>query len=391
MPQGSISSFPPAWTWAIDELIPSFVKANYSPRESWKDKPFTAEDARFFFKGVNELSDLFTDERPSELPAYFNHPKFRSSYLLYFLPLQAAKFLTLFQMHPQAGRAALEHGRRTGKLVIADLGAGPATASIAWLLWAMNESQKPGAEPLPPIELHCLDTSHAILEDGRKLVEALAGNFPRLRGRVTVHTHVLPWWKGASVLPEETSLQLFGNVLNESALPSSVRSRGAGAAGVWSELLGKAKGGGALFVEPAFRRASQLLSKLRDEWFEAGILPAEPTAIWGPCLHAGKCPLAEGRDWCHHSVRAELPGKWFRIFSKGLGSERQWLKFSYLWSASTDSPAPSPAKNLRRVLSDPLNQRGPHGDMVLVCEPEVAARVRLPVGKRIFRGDLLKT
>ena len=80
----STTQFPAAWPWFIDEVIPQWVKTHYSPRESWKDKPFSKEDARFFFKGINELSQLFTEERPKGLPPYFQHPKYRSSYLLYF-------------------------------------------------------------------------------------------------------------------------------------------------------------------------------------------------------------------------------------------------------------------------------------------------------------------
>src|SRR5258708_1057160 len=94
--------FPPATPWLIDEFIPSYVKSNYSPRESWKGKPFGKEDVQFFCKGVMELSELFTEERPRQMPAYLQHPKFRSAYLLYFLPLQMAKFITVFQMHADA-------------------------------------------------------------------------------------------------------------------------------------------------------------------------------------------------------------------------------------------------------------------------------------------------
>src|SRR4051794_1991931 len=57
------AQFPPAWLWLVDEALPTLVKKNYSPKESWKDKPFTKEDAGFFFKGIEELSELFTEER----------------------------------------------------------------------------------------------------------------------------------------------------------------------------------------------------------------------------------------------------------------------------------------------------------------------------------------
>src|ERR1700746_3744114 len=89
---GMTVRFPAAWSWFFDEAVPAWVKTHYSPKESWKNKPFSREDAKFFFRGVDELSEIFTEERSRGIPDYFSHPKYRSAYLLYFLPLQAAKF-----------------------------------------------------------------------------------------------------------------------------------------------------------------------------------------------------------------------------------------------------------------------------------------------------------
>ena len=85
-PVGRAQESSPLWTWWLDESITSFVKRSYSPKEKWKDRPFSREDAAFFYKGVEELSDLFTQDRPKTLPDYFAHPRFRSAYFLYFLP-----------------------------------------------------------------------------------------------------------------------------------------------------------------------------------------------------------------------------------------------------------------------------------------------------------------
>jgi len=396
--------FPPAWLWWVDELIPTWVKKNYSPRDSWKDKPFTKDDSFFFFRGVEELSELFTDERPAHLPAYFAHPKFRSSYLLYFLPLQAAKFLSVFQLHSKAYEAALETGKKTGVIRIGDLGAGPGTASLAFLLRLLQEKE------IPNVELYWVDTNKSILEDGRALVEQLANQFPRLRGKVKVSLHVGPWWEAARFLPEKMSLILMGNVLNESQIPRALSQavsndfseedlddespkKRAKPLRLWAELMSRVDGGGILFLEPAIRRSSQLLSNLRDELIDSGLLENSPTSIWGPCLHAGACPLSQGRDWCHFSVPVDIPGKWFAQFSKGLGSERQWVKFSYLWLASKSAPSTRPAANLRRVISDPLQapSGGPRStDTVLICEPERTEKLRLPSAQRTRRGDLIK-
>ncbi len=382
-----MNTFPPAWLWLVDEAIPKWVKKTYSPKDTWKDKPFTIEDAKFFFKGVEELSDLFTDERPKGMPAYFHHPRYRSGYLLYFVPLQAAKFLTLFSAYPRAIDAALKFAKKEGVLRIADLGAGPGTASLSLLLVLLSQKLEIGEE-LPPVELHWFDTNLSVMKDGQFLVEELANSFPKLRGKVKLFLNELPWWKAPSRLPQSLAMTFMGHVLNESTAPQGT------AADFWEEILRRSQGGGLLLVEPASRRPSQVLSSLRDEFMSSGLIENSPARIWGPCLHSGSCPMAEGRDWCHFSVPVQIPGKWFRGFSEALGSERQWLKYSYLWLASSEFKAPVPAAHLRRVISDPLG-RGPQPE-VLICEPEAAGRWTVPAhvpGSRtnVKRGDIIST
>lgn len=386
----------------MNEAVPSFVKNRYSPKESWKDKPFGRPDALFFLKGIQELSDLFTDERPKKIPAYFQHPKFRSSYLLYFLPLQAAKFVTLFKLHPEAVSAALRHGAQQKVLRIADLGAGPATASLAFLLQCLEEKTE-----LPPIEIHAFDTNPQILEDGKSLVELLASHFPKLRGKVSFHGYREPWWQAADLIPGELSLVLLGHMLNEAGRPRGAADRKRAHEDIdrdeaegerradepalrpLSRIMAKTSGGGVLMVEPAHRSTSQLLSRIRDQLFENEIVSDQQTSLWGPCLHAGRCPLGSGRDWCHFSIPTEIPGEWFAFFSKGLGSERLWLKFSYLWVAAPKFPAPTVKADQRRVISDSLT-KGHKAPMVLICEPERPGRWFAKVGSLVRRGDLIQ-
>lgn len=380
MNPNKVNQFPPAWAWLIDEAIPTWVKKQYSPRESWKEKPFSKEDAYFFFKGIEELSDLFTEERPKGMPPYFQHPKYRSAYLLYFLPLQAAKFLTLFQMHAKAVEAAFESGRKTGVIRIADLGSGPGTASLSLLLLLLNQKLKLG-ESLPQVELHWFDTNESIMEDGRALTEQLAASFPRLRGKVEVKTYTTPWWRSLRHLPDQLSMVFVGHVLNESMAPQHEIDS------FWQGLAQKAHGGGILLVEPAARKPSQVLASVRNSLFDSEAIERSPTRIWGPCLHAEACPLAEGRDWCHFSIPIQIPGKWFKGFSEGLGSERQWVKFTYVWIASEEFPAPTPNPRQRRVISDPLNQGSKPA--VLLCEPEVPRKWSIHPKDKIWRGDLI--
>lgn len=386
--------FPAAWAWLIDEAIPTYVKKQYSPREAWKDRPFTKEDAKFFFRGIEELSDLFTDERPKNMPRYFNHPKYRSSYLLYFFPLQAAKFITLFQVHSAAIEAAIADGTQKGVLRVLDLGSGPGTASLAFLLQLLEH---PDPASLPPIELHWFDTQKEILHDGKELAEMLGNNFSKLRGKIKVHTYLEPWWRAAELIKEPTSLTLFGHVLNETQGLAPLGSSGpngdhenqfqSAVQKALNMLLTRAHGGGTLIVEPAFKSSAQLVSQLRDYFFRSEILSKEPGAIWGPCLHMEACPLAQGRDWCHFSIPLSFPGKWFAAFSKGLGSERQWIKFQYNWYASREYRAQTADGSLRRVVSDPL--RGERGkSQVLLCEPELTRRQELSGTQKLWRGDL---
>ena len=381
--------FPRAWLWLVDETIPNYVKKKYSPRESWKDKPFSKEDAQFFFKGVEELSDLFTEDRLKHMPAYFAHPKYRSAYLLYFLPLQAAKFLTLFDEYRAALDSALRYGRELGCLRIADLGVGPGTASISVLLWLLDQVSSttklratPGTSELPPIELYWFDTQDSVMKDGIALVEEMANQFPKLRGKVTVHTFQTPWWKATSELPHGLALTLMGHILNETSSSQQLQNS------FWNEIFEKTSGGGTLVLEPATRKTAQQISDLRDHLFETETLPASPQSIWGPCLHAGACPLRDGRDWCHFSSPVDIPGKWFKSLSKALGSERHWVKYSYLWFASKEYPAPKPDAKLRRVVSDPLSKA--LKTEVLICEPGETQRWAVNANQETGRGDVVK-
>ena len=374
----STTPFPLAWQWLVDEALPTWVKQHYSPQASWKAKPFTHQDAVFFSKGIHELSEIFTEER-GKLPTYFHHPRFRSAYLLYFVPLQAAKFVSLFHLYSAAMKAALQHGKKTGTLRIYDLGAGPGTGSIAALIWLIDLASKTG-DPLPKIELHWWDTNASTMEDGRGIVDQLSESFPLLYEKIDLFTHEAPWWEVN--LEKEPSLVIMGHVLNEATIPGKAQN-------IWQRLLGSLRGGGLLMVEPASRASSQSLSRLRDSFIESELIAESPSAIWGPCLHTGHCPLADGRDWCHFSLPVQIPGNWFRTFSKGLGSERNWVKFSYLWFSAKSNPAPVPQKMQRRVISDRLSAGKDGPADVLICEPEFPARFRVSARTAIHRGDLI--
>lgn len=370
--------FPAHWTGVLDEAIPSLVKERFSPSESWKSKPFSKEDVLFFSKGLMELSGFFTTEREGEtLPNYFTTAKFRSSYFLYFFGLQGAKFLTLFDRHPRAIEAALDHAKKTKVFRVIDVGSGPGTASLALLCFLLERFEKKKTKLPFRIELVWIDHNDSIMKDGAGLLAKIIARFPDLEGDIQLKTEARAWWKHPKGFDFDASLVLFGNVLNECPDDPRIFLQGL------APFLRDPKGGGVLLVEPAFREASQRLSRIRDEV----ALRESPLPVWGPCLHSGKCPLAQGKNWCHFSVPAELPGSFFRKFSIRLGGVREWLKFSFLWIASRDSEKPArPPKGLVRVVSDPI--RTARGLQNLICRPE---RFTYENAKKkpVFRGDVI--
>ena len=366
--------FPELWTVVLDELIPQFVKDRFSPQESWKNKPFTKEDVTFFSTGLIELSDFFTlDREGAKLPNYFTTARFRSSYFLYFFALQGAKFLTLFYKYPKAVEAALDHALETGVLSIVDVGSGPGTASIAFLIHVLERYKKSKKLPFA-IQLHWIDRNATVISDGEAFLQKVLERFSDYDGDIDLVTETRDWWKHPADFEYEASIFLFGNVLNESSQDPRVFLQGL------APILKNPKGAGVLIVEPAFKSASQRVSQIRDEMM--------PHPLWGPCLHTQKCPLADGRDWCHFSVPAQLPGSFFKKFSIKLGGVREWLKFSFVWFASENSAKEATVDeklDLVRIVSDPL--KTPQGMKNQVCRPVV---IGWSDKKYLQRGDVIR-
>lgn len=361
----------------FDEIIPKYVKSTYLPDKKTinKEKPFTQKDARFFAKGVYELSSAFTENRSQSFfnaqKNYFGHPKYRSSYLLYFLPLHFTKFYILFDKHfTKKEIAKIENST----IRILDCGAGPGTASFAFLLWIIENRIK-----VKNIEFTWVDNNQNIMEDGKKILEIFKAAHTYCP-EVEIETQMGSFHTYMKKTKNRFNLILCGNVLNESQNSDNLMS----------ELLGllDINSLGVLMIEPATKNTSQLLTKMRAH----ALLPSEDknSTLIGPCLHEGACPLSQGKDWCHFSTLFEIDAQWFTFFSKGLGSIREWVKYSYLWmNTKTESNKTNTQENkdLRLVISNPLIPTKGGASTLLLCEPERPLRVSLPKNKRSFRGD----
>lgn len=360
-------SFPLIWSEYFDGHVPREVKKRYFKKKgAAKSAPtFIQKDAWYFLDSVQELSELLTTERKAQpgkrapLLNYFQHPRFRSAYLLYLYPLQAAKFYYLFDLHRDAIRRLVKDRE---KIRVLDIGAGPGSASAAFLLYLATQFKNP-----PEVEFIWMDSNRSILSDGESLLsEAPIPAFPNF----SIKSIASNWAKFR--FEGEYDFVMIGNFLNE--LPSDRSKK-------LERLLKHTQDGRILFVEPAFREAGQKLSQIREE-----LLPS--SGLVGPCLHTGSCPLSSGTDWCHFSFPVEFKGKWFNWFSKELASRRNWLKFSYLW---LDASAKTPEKtNQKLLISDNLSSKG-RPVSYLVCAPERYEKI-LPRKRdlRLHRGEIIK-
>lgn len=351
----------------VDTELPQYVKTHYSPNQKWKKTPFDQKDASFYLSAIEELSELLTlDRNFSKKQAYLNLPKFRSSYLLYFLPLQAFKFLYTFQMHLEALKPLLENPKK--EIHILDCGSGPATASIALLL----ELKRNGLNPNTPIRITLVDDNQAILKDAKAILKKLV---PHAYIQY-VHCSIERFKPQA----EDTySIVLVGHLLNEmKKTPIQL----------FAQLAQKDPAGGILFLEPAIDTASRKLIELREILLEEN----KKIQFVGPCLHSERCPFFnDNKDWCHFSFPVQIESKWFNWLSKQLSEKKSWLKFSYLWIASAQFKKANSSKNLKLVLTDPMDDMKSKQKAVLICEPNKTRRYLLNSNeKHWLRGMRVK-
>lgn len=407
--------WPKAWIHFIEEYLPNWTKKNFAPDERWKKNPFSPEDLRFFSRSIVELSEKLTEGREDWLRSgrqarashskksgfkkstapshhYFRQPKFRSAYFLFYLPLQACKFFLLFYTHKNRLTYKVENFLREVtkektnrdplspseglKFRVLDLGSGPGTASFAFRIWI--KTHFPKLEPY--LEFIWVDQESTVIQDGKKLwKDYFEGDQAPLGMPVSLEEFLTNRTKGQPSAPPSTfHLVLLGNALNETqSTPERVS--------FFSEKLNQfLASSDLLIVEPAFRTSGLFLSLLRDQIIET----SKNTLIVGPCPHEGLCPLTGGRDWCHFSVPAQVPSQWHKQIERGLGSEREWMKFSYLWLANKPSSSSTEAfpyidrsrasQKSAFVISDAIEGRGSKRRVYLICTPKPKSVERVP-------------
>lgn len=107
-----------------------------------------------------------------------------------------------------------------------------------------------------------------------------------------------------------------------------------------------------IVVEPSTQDDARRLMSWRTELIERG------HQVWGPCTHAGACPLLtqSNKDWCHDRIFFEPP-TWFTAIEKHLPMKNATLTFSYLLARKRMAPPARPTR-LARIVGDTLVEKG---------------------------------
>jgi hypothetical protein len=262
-----------------------------------------------------------------------------SAYLRYFLPWNLYRLCRLLPAAP----LALKSGD-----ILTDLGSGPLTFPIA--LWLC----RPDARHLA-LEFRCIDRTGLVLEAGKKLFYALAGEDSSWRVR-TIRRPL------ESAGAEPVSAVVSGaNVLNELfwKLPHHDPEASGNAADRYARLFAShaAPDGVVLLVEPGIPQAGSALSAMRTALLGRGFAPVLP------CPHTGECSFPGGgrsAKWCHFAFDTlDAPPELLkRSAEAGLTKERGTM--SFLFAGGSYSEASSQGFPVR-IISDPFPVRGGYG------------------------------
>lgn len=99
-------------------------------------------------------------------------------------------------------------------------------------------------------------------------------------------------------------------------------------------------------LEPGTPDGYRRVLAARESLIAAGL------TVLAPCPHQGACPLADGRDWCHFSVRVRRSPLHRRL--KGGDLDHEDEKFSYVVALRDTAAEPVPG----RVLRHPVKRKG---------------------------------
>lgn len=337
--------------WKADShLVPSLSESSFRildalPRALAQVWPLSAAHRRSLPSDIRELSLLLTSQRSGLRRNYWSRPAFISAYLYYFLPWNLVRLCRLF--------SALKIRQPDGQPLLADVGAGPLSATMA--LWIA----RPDLRKLP-ITVFALDSARHPLELGGKLFAALAQILKEPCWETRIATGPVEALPKLAPDVSQTGLKLTpwlclaANVLNEMK-PARAEKAGESPNYGRLEMLLCAwrpfwqKGGQLLFVEPGTRLGGAIIMALRESALDLGLVPH------APCTHAEACPLnEEGRgglpsSWCHFVFSGQEAPEWLKALSRKAGLAKTSLTLSPLFLSTDPVNHPGQAMPVRVV------------------------------------------
>lgn len=353
---------------ALEQILLRYLKTSFyqgTKRARFIEKEFSEADLKFFAKGAVELSRLFTVSRQELKTGYLNRPPLRAGYLLYFLPLNFAKNLGVLSQLPQA------YWQRKSFRVL-DLGAGPGSASLAFLTRLHTYC------PQAKVELHLVDQQEKGLADARQLISEYA-KIGLPQAKIHLHTHPQHF---SRYQPQGS----FDLILISHALNEWVRKNALERAEWLAPLLNQhlAETGVFVITEPALKRPTRELMALRDH-----LVAHTELSMLAPCRHDQPCPMlaATKQDWCHFYFDWGEP-EFLQKVDRWLKNDNRFLKASFLLMAKEEFyPRSQDFNSTYRMISNRMATKG-KTEVVLCGSPGRIRVTRLDKDRSRVNSDL---
>lgn len=291
-------------------------------------------------RDVAELSRLLTSSRGERPDSYLGKKGLLSAYLRYFFlwnSYRLCRLLPGLSLNFAAGDA------------VTDLGSGPLTLAVA--LWIA----RPDLRQLP-LEFRCLDRNAVVLDAGKRLFYALAGDTPWVIK--AIHGTL-----GEPIYGPKARLVSALNVFNErfEEIPQADSGALQQAADKSSQLLVSllAESGSILVLEPGVPWSGHYIAALRSSLLAQGQVP------YSPCPHLGICPCPGGKaKWCHFAFDTEDAPTTLQRLSIAAGLPKERATVSFLLTGPAKKEQESSQEEAKtfpvRIISDrfPVPQQG---------------------------------
>lgn len=296
----------------INVLRENYKKGGVHP----KDNPdrLSAKEIQNFSQGWLILRDAFVDNPGNKDPNYLQDINARCSYIFHYVMPNVQRWL---HMYETARMPFLKE--KYNNPTILDIGAGPATSVLAFLIFFHKQITG-------EVTVELTDFNLSILKDGKLLLEKFAKEL-----NINVKVFITGGMK--KDLPpqvKDIDFVLMGNVWNEGI--SSHESARNKVLVQWTDDMKKVAKDSTKFLlmEPASRRSSRLLMGMRDYFNED-----KTFQVLAPCpagLENKVCVLNRqpGRPWCHFGFNA-LMTPFLQDATSYANVSHERLSYSYLW------------------------------------------------------------